>query len=1453
LNNYLIYHLHSDLSNTVTNIDSVTKFQEYIDRAKELGMRALGFSEHGSHFEWLYKKNAIEHAGMKYIHAAEMYVSTNITMNDRIRDNYHCILMAKNYDGFLELNTLITQSFRRDGHFYYTPRISFEELCETSDNIIITTACVAGILGRAPENIKEVFIKFLTENKHRCFLEIQHHNVEEQKKYNLYLLGLSQNNGIPLIAGTDTHALNDIHLDGRKILQLAKNIRFDNEDEWDLSFKTYDELIESYDRQGVLDALIYKEAIDNTNKLYEMVESYKIDATPKYPKLYNNPLETFKKIIWEKLKVNQLISSRYSSKDVIDRIKLELEAYEKAGAVNFMLLQYYLRSWEKENGIFCGPGRGSVSGSEIAYILGITEMDSMKFDLNFSRFINKDRVTMPDIDTDYGEKDREKVRKFILGDHMNLPNLKTAQIITFNTIAMRGAIRDVGRALEIPLETVGLMCNECEDPDKLVKLREKYPKLFNYVDIVIGTIVSMGQHACGVVITDTDMESEMGLCTLSTTEYPVAMLNMKELESLNYIKLDILGLDNVALINDTCKLAGIDKLTPDNIDLEDVNVWKSIRDDTTGIFQWESPFASQYVNKLFSDELIAKIKLLNPKFSYLKWLSFGNGLLRPGANSYRDSVLDGIPYDNGLKEINDFLSQTLGHCVEESQMVQTDTIEIPISDINVGDIVLTKTGFNRVNRKFNNGKRHVTKVVLKNHKSIIATNDHLVYTTTGWKRIDELRMGEGVATRVNFCHTNTYSPGKLRIIAWLLGDGSLNSHKYSASFCNADLNVMNEFAKCVVEEFDDCRVVIKNKPTVNGVDIYYAYVTRINPEINNELKTSFYFWLEEVGLKVESVGQLCHHKSIPHFIFGLDRPYIACFLGAFMDTDVSVRGRIQFVSSSASLASDLEKLINRYGYETSKWDNGYIFRLSIRNERNFINEVYDYTILLKNFHKKQTDGEKIYGEDSPYLLSSIFNKIFEETGETNKRDYAERVGIPRSLLVKGDSQSCQLSQKIVDMAGVDTHNLIYSQIESISSYGNKQVYDLEVEGDHTYVVDGILVHNCVMQEDIMEFLVRFCGYSQSESDSVRRGIAKKVGTEHLLPEIEQRFIKYTSKTYNISKELCADVIIPFLQVVMDSSSYAFSWNHSDSYSYIGYACGYLRYYHTLEFICSSLNLASGDENRTKMIIDYAGKHGIKVLSPVFGLSKSDYYFDKTNNCIYKGVSSIKYMSDSVSEEMNTLYTSITYNRFSEVLYDITELTSINKSQVEILIRLNYFRNFGNINTLLKIYNLYSEIGNSKIIRKNSMPAEPVIASIISRNSKETPAQFSINSIKDVMYEAEDYIISNKMPEISIREMIQTQQEYLGYIDFVTGTQEDRRKLLIVDIEILKSKSGKIWARKLKTHSIGTGKNSEILIFENLFSENPIFKYDIILVNENSLEKKVNGKFINWYLKGYRKV
>ena len=243
-NNYTVLHLHSDMSNGVTNIDSVTKYQDYVNRARELGMTALAFSEHGSVFDWHGKKEAIEKAGMKYIHAAELYVTEKIDVDEKgdpikLRDNWHCLLIAKNFDGVKEINRLASKSFnRKDGHYYYAPRIEFSDLLNISDNVIISTACLGGILNRASDNIQKQFIDFIIKNKNRCFLEIQHHNVSDQKVYNQKLYNLSKVYGLQLVACTDTHSLNEEHAEGRKILQLSKNIRFDDEEGWDLTFKS---------------------------------------------------------------------------------------------------------------------------------------------------------------------------------------------------------------------------------------------------------------------------------------------------------------------------------------------------------------------------------------------------------------------------------------------------------------------------------------------------------------------------------------------------------------------------------------------------------------------------------------------------------------------------------------------------------------------------------------------------------------------------------------------------------------------------------------------------------------------------------------------------------------------------------------------------------------------------------------------------------------------------------------------------------------------------------------------------------------------------------------------------------------------------------------------------------------------------------------------------------------
>lgn len=670
---YTVYHLHSDLSNGVTNIDSVTKYGEYIEKAKELGMKAMAFSEHGSVFEWWHKKSAIEAAGMKYIHAIEAYLT--VTLDEKVRDNYHCVLLAKNYDGFLELNRLVSRSFdRTDNHFYYVPRITFDELFDTSDNILITTACIGGVFGKADADVESRFLEFLQRSKHRCFFEVGHHMDERQVEYNQKLYRLSGQTGIPLIAGTDTHVLNEEHEKGRSILQASKNIQFDGEEKWDLKFKSYDELVAAYRRQRSLPEEVFLKAIENTNVLADMVEEFTLDRGTKYPHIYENPEETFKAKIEDALQYHPYALKNHDEAELRKVVDEEYDVYKTTQSIDFMLLQTYLREWEKENGIQCGYGRGSVSGSMIAYLLGITQMDSIRFGLNFFRFMNPSRVTNADIDTDYSGKDRETVKQFLLRDKMNLPNIRSAEIITFNTIALKGAIRDVCRALykdrqdKNYLQIANYICKEAEIHEDSV--RKEYPEVFKYVDIVNGTIVSIGTHPSGVLISDLPIEQTVGLCSVSTSDYPVSMINMKELDDLMYVKLDILGLDNIGVINDTCKKLGIERLTPDNTDMEDMNVWRSIRDNTTLIFQWESDSAQHYLKQFMSDETLEIARSKIPNFSMLKWMSFGNGLLRPACASFRDSVARGEFYDNGFDALNEFLAPEAGRIACRETIMQ---------------------------------------------------------------------------------------------------------------------------------------------------------------------------------------------------------------------------------------------------------------------------------------------------------------------------------------------------------------------------------------------------------------------------------------------------------------------------------------------------------------------------------------------------------------------------------------------------------------------------------------------------------------------------------------------------------------------------------------------------------------------------------------------------------------
>ena len=999
MGNYFVFHLHSMLSNPSTNIDSVTNFKSYVSEAKRLGMKGLCFSEHGNIFEFCHKKEEIEAAGMKYVHGMEAYLTD--TLERGKRRAFHCILIARNYEGFLEINRLFTKSYNRnDGHFFYNPRITFDELEQTSDNIIVTSACLGGPLGKGEKEVQDRFLRFLVNNKDRSFLEIQHHNVAQQITYNQKLAQLSRDTGIKLIAGTDTHALNEEHMIGRKQLQVSKGVNFPDEDEWDLVFKSYDELLSAYELQNSLPYDVYMEAIQNTNILLDMCDSYALDTSKKYPKIYKDSVATFKQKINEGFEHNKYVK-QHPKKEVIKRIREEEQVYEKVEAVDFMLLMCYLKEWQLKHGIYTGPGRGSVSGSEIAYVLGITEMDSIKFDLNFFRFLNPSRVTNSDIDLDFGDKDREKMKKFLLDDHMGLPNIQTAEIITFNTIKMKGAIKDIGRALQMPLKEVQDISNAVETDENQKqyineKWRKKYPELFKYVDIVNGVITSIGTHPSGVLISDRDISSLIGLCSLSTTPYPVTALNMKELDALWFVKLDVLGLANVDLINQTCELAGIERLTPDNTDLDDMKVWESIRDDTTGIFQWASDQASAFIKKFMSDKVIKIAKEHNPNFSMLKHFSFGNGLLRPACASFRDNVANGEFYTNGLKELDDFLATTFGHCS--------------------------------------------------------------------------------------------------------------------------------------------------------------------------------------------------------------------------------------------------------------------------------------------------------------------------------------------------------------------------------------------------------------MQEDIMRFLVRFCGYSDGESDNVRRAISKKKGTQQLLPEIERRFIEYSSQIYGITKEKCAKVIKPFLQVIQDASNYGFSWNHSDAYSCIGYICGYLRYYYPYEFIATALNVFQDKPEIFSTFVDYANRHGMKIAPPRFRKSQYTYIYNKEDQTIEKGLGSIKYINKDCADSLYAIR-HMQFNSFTDLLYYVTENTSIDKRQLETLIKCNYFDEFGKNGKLIELLERFKE------------------------KYKKTHTDKTKMKRLEELREYEGYIDDCRLP---FCEQIETELDVLGYIAFRAPC--NKRLFYVVD-------SNTKYTPILNIYSLSSGKTSRCKVEKKAYAKSKIKNGDILYVQE----------------------
>ena len=628
-------HVHSHYS----LLDGLPKIDELLDYAGELGMDSLALTDHGSLYGAVeFYKKAIER-GIKPIIGAEIYVS--LKKMDQRRPNiddkrYHLVLLVKNKEGYKNLVKLITKAHLEG--FYYKPRVDEELLSKHASGLICLSSCLMGkipqlILAKKINEAEQLSLKYQEIfGKDNFYLEIQRHpNIKEQKIVNQQLVSISKKYGIPLVATNDVHYLKKEDADAQDILMLI-NTGSDPNDPERLTMKQDDFSLRSPE-QMIKDFKYLPEAIENTQKIADICNFQFELGKIKLPK-FEVPKGKSADEYLEEL-CSEGVKRKYGShpkKEILDRLNYELGVIGETNFSSYFLIVQDFVNWAKQNRIICGPGRGSVGGSLVAYLLNITNVDPLKYNLLFERFLNLGRakISLPDIDLDFTDRRRDEVINYVAQKY---GRNKVAQIITFGTMAARAVVRDVGRALSYPY-------NYCDKIAKMIpfgstldqtlatvdEFRQTYlndpkaQKLIDFAKKLEGCARHASTHACGVVISSEPLDELVPLQHPTQNDKNIiTQYEMHSIEDLGLLKMDLLGLKNLTIIEDTLSRIYVvqnKKIDIENIPLDDKKTFKLLQaGNCVGLFQLESEGMRRYLKQLKPtqlEDIIAMVSLYRP-------------------------------------------------------------------------------------------------------------------------------------------------------------------------------------------------------------------------------------------------------------------------------------------------------------------------------------------------------------------------------------------------------------------------------------------------------------------------------------------------------------------------------------------------------------------------------------------------------------------------------------------------------------------------------------------------------------------------------------------------------------------------------------------------------------------------------------------------------------------------
>ncbi len=726
MSNFVHLHVHTQYS----ILDGASSIDGLIDKARQLKMKGVAITDHGNMFgvkkfvdtiakvnepilneikivkagiekiektgqelESLEKlKNDLKRAKeqlFKPIIGCEVYiVKDRFTKDKDERSGDHLILLAKNKTGYHNLSKIVSYSWTEG--YYFKPRIDKNLLKKYKEGIIASSACLGGEipqaimlgnLGRAEELISEYKEIFADD----FYLEIMLHPVKpggyseetyiQQKEVNKAIIGLSARTGVKCIATNDVHFINAedaeahdrlICLNTGKEIDDPKRLRYTMQE----YFKSEQEMVSLFPE--------YPEAVYNTLEVADKVEIYSLNHDPimphfEIPKEFTDDNQYLKHLTYKGANVRW---GENLSNEIKERIDFELEVIARMGYPSYFLIVWDILRAAREMGVAVGPGRGSAAGSAVAYCLKITDIDPIKYDLLFERFLNPERISMPDIDIDFDEDGRELVLQWVVKKY---GQERVAQIITFGTMAAKLAIRDVARVQKLPLQESNYLAKLV--PEKpgytLAKAYKDVPELLEakkspnelirttlqYAEVLEGSIRQTGVHACGIIIGRDNLEEHIPICTSKDAELHVTQFDGKHVEDVGLLKMDFLGLKTLSIIKDALlfikESKGID-IDIDTIPLNDSKTFELYsHGDTTALFQFESPGMKKYLRSLKPNRFEDLIAM--------------NALYRPGPLEYIPSFVnrkhgkEKIEYDIPIME--EYLKDTYGITVYQEQVM----------------------------------------------------------------------------------------------------------------------------------------------------------------------------------------------------------------------------------------------------------------------------------------------------------------------------------------------------------------------------------------------------------------------------------------------------------------------------------------------------------------------------------------------------------------------------------------------------------------------------------------------------------------------------------------------------------------------------------------------------------------------------------------------------------------